>query len=716
MKTVFIRVLEADDKAAALLEAVKRPEHSRGRERLEIDPKGFANVPRSPFAYWAGADVLRCFLLHPPLEGEGRHAATGAQTRDNARFVRASWEVAADQALAPRDHDGLGGAWVPLAKGGAYSPYYSDIHLLVRWAHDGRELKAATSAWRASKGWGPYWTAAINSVDYYGQEGLTWPLRTQRGFSLRAMPSGCIFGHKGPAIFDSRERAGELGALLAVGNSSAFRAMVDMQMAFGAYEVGVLQRTPVPDLPEDSREVLACLARRAWSLRRSLDSRSETSHAFSLPALLQVPGADIAGRASAWSRHVGEIEGELAHIQFQIDERCFELYGIGLADRTSITESHGCVTSGTSAIGAEDEDEDAPAAEPEEGGTSVHAAAFAAELVSWAVGVAFGRFDVRLATGDREIPPEPEPFDPLSACSSGVLTGDDGLPAQAVPDGYPLGWPRDGIMVDDAGHSDDLVTRVRDVFEVTFGTGADAWWQDCVQLLGGDLRRWLARSFFETHLKGHSKSRRKAPLYWQLVTPAGSYSVWLDARRANPDTLFRVLNDVVTPKLRHEEFKLTSLTQEAGLSASASQRKEIESQRDLVEELRALRDEVARVAPLWRPELDDGILVTCAPLWRLAQQHRAWQRETKASWTKLTKGEYDWAHLAMHLWPERVVPKCTHDRSLAIAHGLEEELWAADADGTWASRPIDGAIVERLVQERSSAAVKAALADLLAAG
>ena len=79
-------------------------------------------------------------------------------------------------------------------------------------------------------------------------------------------------------------------------------------------------------------------------------------------------------------------------------------------------------------------------------------------------------------------------------------------------------------------------------------------------------------------------------------------------------------------------------------------------------------------------------------------------------------GDLDWAHLAMHLWPERVVPECAHDCSLAIAHGLEEEFWAEDADGKWASRHVDGATVERLIKERSSAAVKAALADLLAAG
>jgi hypothetical protein len=43
--------------------------------------------------------------------------------------------------------------------------------------------------------------------------------------------------------------------------------------------------------------------------------------------------------------------------------------------------------------------------------------------VRWAVGVAFGRFDWRLATGERDAPPEPDPFDPLPAKSPGMLPG-----------------------------------------------------------------------------------------------------------------------------------------------------------------------------------------------------------------------------------------------------------------------------------------------------
>jgi hypothetical protein len=44
----------------------------------------------------------------------------------------------------------------------------------------------------------------------------------------------------------------------------------------------------------------------------------------------------------------------------------------------------------------------------------------------------------------------------------------------------------------------------------------------------------------------------------------------------------------------------------------------------------------------------------------------------KDTWDKLEKGDYDWAHLVMNYWSERVREKCKTDKSLAIAHGLED--------------------------------------------
>jgi hypothetical protein len=87
----------------------------------------------------------------------------------------------------------------------------------------------------------------------------------------------------------------------------------------------------------------------------------------------------------------------------------------------------------------------------------------------------------------------------------------------------------------------------------------------------------------------------------------------------------------------------------------------------------------------------------------------------KAQWDELVTGKYDWPHLAMHLWPERVVPKCAKDRSLAIAHGLEAVFWQEGDKGKLRPATVAQAEIDRLVGERTSPAVKDALNSLLAA-
>ena len=83
------------------------------------------------------------------------------------------------------------------------------------------------------------------------------------------------------------------------------------------------------------------------------------------------------------------------------------------------------------------------------------------------------------------------------------------------------------------------------------------------------------------------------------------------------------------------------------------------------------------------------------------------------TWGALIRGECDWAHLAMRLWPERVIPKCAEDRSLAIAHGLEEVFWFEDEEGKWQPYEKPQQPIADLIRDRTFTAVKAALKALL---
>lgn len=722
MKAVFLRLIEANDKEAALLRMLRGSENQDARRYFRIDPSRFSTVPRSPFAYWVSDRLRGLFSDLQRFESEGRAARQGGVNGDDFRWIRLWTEVRASAS------EGM--IHVPIVKGGSFSRFFSDVPAVAQW--DGRR--------------GTFWaftglphrpSLSPASFEYYFRPGLTWPLRGSR-FSAQAVPAGCIFSVAGKMAFGHEPSLLPLLALFNCEPFDGFIAFFAGKVGGVQYEAGLLQQVPVPSLSPEDCLILGALSRHAWSLKWSLDTRRESSHAFSLPAVLQSLASTLVARAAAWADRVRRADTELTAIQAEIDDRCFDLYGINDEDRKAITEGFGGTTVAPPTDDAEGDAASAPVsssasdpttsarpsddvADPDDSdeldeSTPADATALTADLLSWAIGVAFGRFDLRLATGERALPPEPDPFDPLPVCSPGMLTGADGLPCATPAPGYPIDVPQDGVLLDDPGHPRDLTSSARAVFDVVFVGDADARWQEAAGILdpkNHDLRAFAARAFFEQHLKSYSKSRRKAPIYWQLATPSASYSVWLYAHRLTADTFFHVLHDVVAPKLGLEERKLLSLTQESGPNPTASQRKEIAAQETFVDELRAFSDEVTRVAPLWKPDLDDGVVLTMAPLWRLVPQHRAWQKELKAAWDSLSAGEYDWAHVAMHFWPERVVPKCATDRSLAIAHGLEEMFWEECSKGKWAARCEPLRPTNELIRERTSPAVKAAISGMM---
>jgi hypothetical protein len=97
----------------------------------------------------------------------------------------------------------------------------------------------------------------------------------------------------------------------------AFKTLVDLQMAFGSYEVGVIQRTPLPPLTDE----------------RDRDRTDETTHAFGLPALVHQRAApSLAAASQALDAAEQARQSRLAAIQAEIDEIVLGLYGLTIDD------------------------------------------------------------------------------------------------------------------------------------------------------------------------------------------------------------------------------------------------------------------------------------------------------------------------------------------------------------------------------------------------
>ncbi|HZH15026.1 MAG TPA: hypothetical protein VE057_11790 [Archangium sp.] len=704
-ETVFFRLLNADDKATALaneIDLLANPVAEKGvaaaERTFKVLPRIFREIPSSPFAYWASKSVRRLFHELPPFENQGRTTKVGMGTLNDFRFVRCWWEIGPG---------GLHQEWKPFVSGGKFSRFYSDVPLVVDWVSEGNELKTYVEAKVGSA------SRKIQAQEFYFRAGLTWPLRGI-SYSAQAVPAGCIFSVAGKMAFVPTE---QLTAYLGLFNSSIFDLLIGLfagKVGGVQYEAGLLQKLPVMVFSPEQADVLRRIASNGWSMSRSLDTVQERSHSFNLPALLSVEGNSLVERRAAWARQVREVENNLANLQEDLDNYCFALYGLKTEEWEKVKASAGRSVGSEEGrdTGDEQDDEDSDG-QP----VTLH---LAERLISYAVGICMGRWDIRLAVNAQSKPDAHDPFALLPVCSPGMLQALDGHRLAHAPDDYPLRIAANSILVDDPGHSSDIGAAMGRVFDVLFARNAEARWQEAGEMLGisnGKTEDWLRKDFFVFHIKEYSRSRRKAPIYWQLATPSARYSVWLYLPRLTRDTLFTVL-DLVKSKLLHEERQLETLRRDAGRAPSVSQRRELDAQESFVDELRTFREEVARVAPLWNPHLDDGVLINFAPLWRLVPQHRTWQKECKSCWEKLAdaEGEYDWSHLAMHLWPERVVPKCREDRSLAIAHGLEDVFWEEDDDGKWKPRTEPTKPIDDLVQERTSAAVRTARDSLLSAG
>jgi len=246
---------------------------------------------------------------------------------------------------------------------------------------------------------------------------------------------------------------------------------------------------------------------------------------------------------------------------------------------------------------------------------------------------------------------------------------------------YPLRVSWNGILVDDTGvegdyqHPDDIIGRVREVLDLLWGDKSEAIEQEACEILKvSSLRDYFRKpsGFFQDHLKRYSKSRRKAPIYWPLSTSSGSYTLWIYYHRLTDQTLFTCVNDYVKPRLGELEKEIERLQKEIAENGKAKQRQRLEALQDFWQELEDFRDELLRIAALpYKPDLNDGVLITASPLWNLFRL-TSWKKDLKACWDKLEAGDYDWAHLTYSIWPDRVREKCKQDRSLAIAHDLEK--------------------------------------------
>jgi hypothetical protein len=554
----------------------------------------FSRLPKHVIAYAVPSEVLNLYDECVSLDSVA-FLPRGLGSNKAERTFRA-WVEVLPQSIGEK------GRWASLANGGDFSPFWRDDLGVAEWrSANGFQWTAMTS----SDPWRPY---DQSGTDSYFLSGLAFPKQSQR-FNVSILPGKYIPTREGKAVLPHKKD--DALSLLAYLNSGLVGAIV--RDTCGLHKQGnAIGSIPVIDFDCHTKSELGIRAQRIALATKQTFSFDETSRHFVAPM-------GVGSRQWSFDEHA--VQNDLQEIERLIQS------SIDVSD-----EVKSWLDSPALPVPYRPSSEDA---------------------VMWSVGVAFGRFDWRLATGEREAPTEPDLFDPLPAASPGML----------LEDAKPF-HVHNGILVDDKGHSHDLSRIIEEVFSAV---NRDA---------PVDTRRWLQRDFFKSHLGKYSIARRKAPIYWPLSTISGNYTLWLYYPALTSQTLYSGVNDFVEPKLKQVSRDI-ALLREKSAARSRDDEEAFEALQALELELIELRDTLLQIAPTYHPNHDDGVQITAAPLWQLFR-HKPWQKILKDTWAKLEKGDYDWAHLALTYWPDRVREKCKTDKSLAIAHNLEQLYVEAD--------------------------------------
>lgn len=282
----------------------------------------------------------------------------------------------------------------------------------------------------------------------------------------------------------------------------------------------------------------------------------------------------------------------------------------------------------------------------------------AQEMVMELVGMAFGRWDTAFAKGEKAIPAFGDVFDALPFMPV-VSQGEEPCPAQ-------LAVPSDGIMTNEEESPLCLASHVREVMILLWGDRADDMEYELCQLIGcKSLQAYLSSptGFFDYHFKRYTKSRRKAPIYWLIASEDGTVDYWIYYPKLSKNTLPQLII-----QLREKGEQLRTRLNAALAAHDKTQETQVRAEQEQVEGMMEKLNRIIEAG--YVPNHDDGVPVTAAPLQHLAAS-RLWRTECEKNMEILAKGDYDWSHLAMSMYPARVAQKAKKDWCMALTHGLE---------------------------------------------
>ena len=607
---------EKDEQLSVLIRTCNRGENAKWiyvAKSVEFD-----NLPNTVIGYYFGNDILKLFR-NTNLESRNIIARNG-HTLTSAIHFRLFYEIPSNSI-----------SYKVMYNGSTYSLFYSYYRELCYWGINGKLLASNSNV-------------VLRNQNYHFLQGVGYG---KRGEILDAhiFKKDMLFTVEGYAFSNINES-----------NSLALNSLLDSilgQYALNLYtgqhkQTGNVNLLPMPDYAT-RQSYIERIVNAIIDIKRKWFSLDETNLEYhGLIAQMELKGGIEAG-LDKMQEQLTDDYARYVELVKENDDLWMDLADIDRGSEFRQTLN------------------DYKARRPYEELLSIDGASnlnvidkktMAREMVMELVGMAFGRWNTAFAKGEKAIPAFGDVFDALPFMPV-VSQGEEPCPAQ-------LAVPSDGIMTNEEESPLCLASHVREVMIWLWGDRADDIEYELCQLIGcKSLQAYLSSptGFFDYHFKRYTKSRRKAPIYWLLASEDGTVDYWIYYPKLSKNTLPQLII-----QLREKGEQLRTRLNAALAAHDKTQETQVRAEQEQVEGMMEKLNRIIEAG--YVPNHDDGVPVTAAPLQHLAAS-RLWRAECEKNMELLAKGDYDWSHLAMSMYPARVAQKAKKDWCMALTHGLE---------------------------------------------
>ena len=449
-----------DGKAASLIARARR------WPVQDIVPyDAIAAFPNGAFPFSVPPEVLRVFAEHASLERQVGESSVQGHSLKSQEHFRAYWEAPLN--MSDRDSE-----YVPLYNGGSHSYYASPYRESCKYGGARGALKSPN--------------VVLRNLSKQQKAGVGWGKRGDY-VDTHVLPAGCVFTVEGQGFPLTNKRWLALAFL----NSGVFSYLVNTYCGQHKYS-GYVNVVPFPTLSDHADDHISLASRACWENVAALWSLDETSVFF------ETMGLASAQSAQEWAEQrcaEAEQRAEQVRAGRSLIER--ELVGaFGCSDALKhILSEWSRAEPNVSDTGPWTGDTTAPSF-------------WANRLLSIAFGVLLERWSIDAVFDPRGVVSADAAFEPPPGNAKFIRPIFSSTTAS--------------VVVDDAGHADDLLKKVEGV------NGLQQVMVEACLLVGRpNLRNWLGHAFFSEHVDAYTRGKRgglftgSSPLH-PPPTPSGA--------------------------------------------------------------------------------------------------------------------------------------------------------------------------------------------------